>query len=94
MSAAIDLTKIPCRGSGYVVEQFDDELLLYHSGRTSVVYLNHTAHMIWQLCDSRRSGTDIIALLTAAFPSDRDAITQDVANAIARLVNLGVIAFT
>jgi hypothetical protein len=88
------LIKIPCRTPGYVVEQIDDELLLYHGERTTVVYLNQTAFMIWQLCDSERSVADITALLTAVFSEDGDAIAQDVAHAVKLLVSLGVIAIT
>ena len=89
----IDLTRVPCRTPGYAAEQIDDELLLYHSGRTTVVYLNQTALMIWQLCDSQRSGTEITALLAAAFPAERDAIAHDVVQAMQHLVNHGVVAF-
>ena len=89
----IDLTRVPCRTPGYAAEQIDDELLLYHSGRTTVVYLNQTAFMIWQLCDCQRSATEITALLAAAFPADRDAIAHDVVQAMQHLVRHGVVAF-
>jgi len=78
---------------GYAAEQIDAELLLYHSGRTTVVYLNQTALMIWQLCDSQRSAAEITALLAAAFPGDRDAIARDVAQVMRHLVEHGVVAF-
>lgn len=89
--AVIDLTRVPCRAPGYAAEQVDDELLLYHSGRTTVVYLNQTAFMIWQLCDGQRSGTEIMALLAAAFPADGDAVTRDVIEAFQQLVTQGVV---
>jgi hypothetical protein len=89
----IDLTKVPYRMPGYAAEQIDGELLLYHSGRTTVVYLNHAAFMIWQLCDGRRSATEITALLAAAFPADRDAVAHDVVEAMRHLVKHGVVAF-
>ena len=89
----IDLTRVPCRMPGYAAEQIDDELLLYHSGRTTVVYLNQTAFMIWQLCDGQRSATEITALLAAAFPADREAVAHDVIEAMQYLVKHGVVAF-
>jgi hypothetical protein len=90
--SAIDLQKIPCRTPGYVVERIDDELLLYHSERTTVVYLNQTALLVWQLCDNRSSAADITAVLSDAFPGDADRIAQDVAQVMERLVNLGIIS--
>jgi hypothetical protein len=89
----IDLTRVPCRMPGYAAEQIDDELLLYHSGRTTVVYLNQTAFMIWQLCDSQRSAGEITALLAAAFPADGDEVAQDVVQAMQHLVKHGVVTF-
>ena len=87
------MTRVPCRTPGYAVEQIDEELLLYHSGRTTVVYLNHTALMVWQLCDSQRSTADITVLVALAFPADREAVAHDVAQAMQRLVNYWVVAF-
>jgi coenzyme PQQ biosynthesis protein PqqD len=88
----IDPARVPCRIPGYAAEQIDGELLLYHSGRTTVVYLNQTALMIWQLCDGRRSAADIADLLAAAFPGERAAIADDVVQALQHLVEQGVVA--
>jgi len=89
---AIDETSVPCRMPGYAAQQIDDELLLYHSERTTVVYLNQTAFMIWQLCDSHRSIREITALLADAFPLQREVIAHDVVQAIEHLLGQGVVA--
>jgi hypothetical protein len=88
----IDLRNVPRHAPGYAAEQVDGELLLYHSGRTTVVYLNQTAFIIWQLCDGQRSGADIAALVAAAFPGEDD-IAHDVIEALERLVTHGAVAF-
>jgi hypothetical protein len=84
---------VPCRVPGYTVEPVDSELLLYHGERATVVYLNQTAFLIWQLCDSARSIADISTLFADAFPEKPDAIAHDVAATVNLLVVHGVLAF-
>lgn len=49
-------------------------ILLYPEG---LIKLNPAAAEILQRCDGERTANDIIADLDAAFPGNREAITQD-----------------
>jgi hypothetical protein len=40
--------------------------------------LNETASIIWRLCDGNRTTTEIVALLTDAFPEEAETIEQEV----------------
>jgi len=62
------MAKKPRRKTDYRLETLDNEILLYHSGKTTVLYLNETASMIWTLCDGTRTLADITKLLADAFP--------------------------
>jgi hypothetical protein len=67
----------PIRQPDYVLERLDDEILLYHPGRTRALYLNQTAAVIWDLCDGERTTGEIIDLLTEAYP-EAEALEEDV----------------
>lgn len=60
--------QIPQPSPDFQLEEIDGELLLYHPGKTVTVYLNHTASLIWQLCDGKRNTDDIYTLLKQTFP--------------------------
>ena len=76
---------------GYAQERLGHEVLLYHPGRTTVLYLNPAAHLVWQLCDGMRSVRDIQALLAAAYPDAGRDIAGDVGEALARLSGFGAV---
>ena len=73
----MDDLKIPRQRSGYQLEDFGAEVLLYHFAKTQVVYLNETASLIWRLCDGQRNIGEIRCLLQDAYPQVADGITQD-----------------
>ena len=91
---AINPVGVPRRAAGYIHESIDGELLLYHPGRSTAVYLNETASLVWQLCDGRRSCAEVTVALTGAFPEARDEIRRDVIRAIERLAEHGALVFT
>lgn len=75
---------IPHPNPDFNLEEIDDELLLYHPAKTRAVYLNETAALVWQLCDSKRSVADIISLLEENYP-ESDSIESDVAQTLKQL---------
>ncbi len=85
--------RIPRRTPDYRLEQLDNELLLYHAGKTTALYLNETASMIWQLCDGQRSDREITDLLSEAFPEVGGTVAVDVETALRRLEEEGAIEF-
>ena len=86
--------RIPRRAPGYRLEQLDDELLLYHPGTTTALYLNQTATLIWQLCDGQRSDREIVQLVVEAFPEAGESIAPDVESTLRRLARERAIDFT
>jgi hypothetical protein len=72
----------PRRQRDYRLERLGDELLLYHPGRTKLLYCNPTASVVWQLCDGTRTVAEIVAVLVAAYPEAAADIPDDVAGAL------------
>ncbi len=66
----------------YRVEKFDDEILLYAMSSTKGVYLNDTAHLVWQMCGQGHNLEEIVTLLEEAYPEQRDAVRADVLSAV------------
>lgn len=90
-AGSISLSDIPGTDTGYRLEEFDGELVLYHSTSTQVVYLNETAALVWRLCDGERSVEAICTLLKEAYPDTADAIEGDVTATVAKLVESGAL---
>ena len=57
----------PRRTDGLKVDQVDDGFIIYQPERDRVHYLNHTAVLILELCDGRRSPADIAELVRKAY---------------------------
>lgn len=81
---------IPRANDEFSLEEIDDELLLYHPAKTKAVYLNETAALVWQLCDSKRSVAEIIALLEENYP-ESDTIQSDVEQTLQQLADNGAV---
>ena len=77
--------------AGYIVEKFDNELILYSEARTAAVYLNDTAHTIFLLCKEGMNVGQIIDYLEEAYPDQKEQIRGDVVNALETLVSNDII---
>ena len=88
----MDQSKYPLQNEGYMLEELDGELLLYHLDQTKTVYLNNSAAVVWHLCDGTNTVADIIALLTAQFPESADAIPDDVHETLRSLRDAGALS--
>jgi hypothetical protein len=84
-------SQIPARQPDYVLEQLDNELLLYHPSDTRILYLNQTASLVWGLCDGKRSIGQIIDLLNQAYPEAAENIPADVHAALEQFLQAGCI---
>lgn len=87
----MNASSIPQVNNDYAVEKFDDEILLYNEKTTKAVYLNETAHAVWQLCQEEVSVTEIIEYLGKIYPEQKKQIQEDVSQAISSLCEHGVI---
>lgn len=74
----------PVRETKFLVEEFDDEVILYHPDRSEALCLNVTASLIWSLCDGATSVAEIGQLLRGAFPDAPDMV-DDVREALDHL---------
>lgn len=81
---------IPSPNTEFSLEEIDDELLLYHPAKTKAVYLNETAALVWQLCDSERSVAEIVSLLEENYP-ESDSIPSDVEQTLQQLADNGAV---
>lgn len=82
--------RVPERNFDFKLEVLDEERILYHPGEPRAIYLNQTASMVLELCDSARSVDEIISLLQDVFPESED-IRQDVENTLAELIDYGAV---
>lgn len=74
------------------MEWLDDELLLYHPGETTTVYMNQTAAIVWKLCDGKRTVAEIIEMLSESFPEAGGDLGQDVQEVLDNFSQHGAIA--
>ena len=85
------LDKIPRHVEGYQIETLDDEVVLYVPSSEAVIQSNATGALVWGLCDGKRTVSDIIDLLGAAYPDDAATIAIDVNNALADFADHGAV---
>ena len=81
------LNKFP----GLVVEEMDEEILLYRPTTHKAIHLNGTAAIIWKLCDGTRTVKDLVECLSAEFPNAKPSITHEVQETIDQLLRDGAL---
>ena len=82
---------IPTPIEHFQAERLDDDVLLYHPELAKTIRLNHTASIIWSLCDGKRTIDQITTLLAASFPDDEGRILNDVEAALQRFATEGAV---
>jgi len=87
----INDSQIPALNPEFILEQFDNEILLYSVAGTKAVYLNETGYLVWGLCGENRTIGKIIALLEEAYPEQMQYIRDDVITVINNLAENRVI---
>ncbi|RMF04853.1 MAG: PqqD family protein [Chloroflexi bacterium] len=87
----MNLQDKPQQKPGYRLEALDDELLLYHPGRTAIIYCNATASLVWQLCDGNRTIGEMIDLLSAAYEQPAEVIKADVFSVLEEFCRHGAV---
>jgi len=75
----------------YEIEILDDEAVLLHPVRSSIVHLNRSATIVYRLCDGERTVADIASLVAAAYPTAADDIRGDVERTIDSLARAGAV---
>ncbi|MGW8192845.1 MAG: PqqD family protein [Desulforhopalus sp.] len=83
----MDIKKSVSLTPGFVLEKIDNEITVYHPSLTASVYMNESGAAIWELCDGKRSISEIITILCEAYPESSYQIEDDVIVTIRRLVD-------
>ncbi|BDD87741.1 PqqD family protein [Desulfofustis limnaeus] len=84
-------TKVLRVNPDYLVEPFDNEVVLFTLNGGQVVSLNQTAHLVWRLCQQKMAVGEMIELLTEAYPDQADVIRADVVTALTTMAEHGII---
>ena len=83
----------PLRQPDYFLEKLDNEILLYHPGKTRALYLNEMASVVWELCNGERTADEIAELLREAFPEAAETIGDEVESTLRKFVEHEAVAF-
>ncbi len=83
----MDINKRVCLEADFILEQIDNEITVYHPTLTTSVYMNESGAVIWQLCDGNRTVSEIIDILSEAYPGNSSQIKDDVISTIGHLVD-------
>ena len=88
----MDQNSKPLPDTEFTLEELDNELLLYHPTKTTTVYMNETASIIWRLCDGERTVGDIIRLIEESYPEAGKGIGDDVESTLNVFIEHGAIS--
>jgi hypothetical protein len=82
----------PNRIAGCKIEETEEGLTIYSPDKSGSVTINPTGLIVWNLCDGKRSISEIKELLQSAYP-DASAydIAYDIRSALSNFGNVGVI---
>jgi hypothetical protein len=70
--------KIPCPMPDFQIQNLDGEIVLLHPTRNTIIHINQTGALVWQLCNGVRSVHEIVLLLGDAYPEAQEQIKADV----------------
>jgi PqqD family protein of HPr-rel-A system len=71
----------------------DDAVVLHRPGSGEAHVLNATAALVWEHCNGRRTADDIASVLVDRYGVDPSRARADVLACLARLAELGVLAY-
>lgn len=74
-----------------LVEDADDELLIFKPDHEDTIYLNGSAALIFRLLDGQRSGTDIAGLLQEGYPEAGEHILTDIADSLRAFLSSDIV---
>lgn len=75
----------------FVIEDINDEILLYRPSTHQAIHLNETAAAIWKLCDGTRTAKDLVDCFLAEYPSAQSSVPHEVQEAIDLLLRDGAL---
>ena len=84
-------TSIPKPIEGFQTQTLDGEIVLFHPTHNTIIHINQTGALVWQLCDHARTVGEIVELLSTAYPEAQDEIALDVPETIQILIQQGAL---
>ena len=84
-------SQTPVVSEDFIVEKFENEILLYTVADTKAIYLNETAYLVWMLCKEDITIGEMIEALIEQYPDNKDQIRGDVIASLENLIENGVI---
>ena len=81
----------PKQVDGFLLEEVDGELMLYHVATTTIFALNRSAALIWELCRGQYTVGEIGAALAEAYAESEAPIIPQVEKTLALLLAHGAI---
>ena len=85
---------VPARRDDVVVEELDNELILFDSKGGHAFHLNPTALAVWKHCDGRSTTRQIAEAFTTAYDVDFDRALDDVEQIVVFLARRGLLTTT
>ena len=82
---------IPTPIPGFQTQSIDGDLVLLNPQNNVILHINPTGALVWQLCDGQRLVSEIILILSEAYPEARAQIEVDVPKIIFDLVVQGAL---
>lgn len=86
----MNINKIVVLEPDYLLEKIDNEITVYHPSLTTSIYLNETGGLIWELCDGKKSISDIIEMLIELYPENSAQIHEGVVDIIGQLLEKNI----
>ena len=85
--AEMKLEDKPIRNESCHMEELDDEVLLYNPTNNKTLYINKSASVIWQLCNGDQTTEEIITMIQAAYPGDKEGLQRDILDTLNSLAD-------
>lgn len=75
------------------VADVDGEKMLLNAQMRSGIHLDLAASLIWQLCDTTRTATEIVKEISDIYAGDPSFVPSDVTDALEKLVDLRALEY-
>jgi hypothetical protein len=82
---------VPRPVQGIELSEMEGEGILYWHEKATMLYLNESARVIWQLCDGARTVSEIVRALEAEFPEVANEVSLQVPETIEQFAAEGVL---
>ena len=90
---SLHLQSFPTQNPNYELTVLDDELILFSVSHEKAIYLNHTAQIIWKLCDGDTPVFELIKILRERYVDEKN-IDQQVITALHQMLDDAVIGIS